>query len=130
MKFPTNSPNMVVIPSNKKGTGFLKTTYDPRYLVGIMKEDEFIFIIDTASKLNAKAYSDKRVNDNLGIPKIYIWLMILSYLLTLGVFIILYIFISSSDENELLLEMGYAFLCASIIIILSVMVSNCRQKNT
>ena len=29
IKFPENSPSLVIIPSNKKGTGFIKTCYDP-----------------------------------------------------------------------------------------------------
>lgn len=36
--FPENSPELIVIPSNRKGTGFIKSCYDPRYLKGIMTE--------------------------------------------------------------------------------------------
>ena len=36
--FPKNSPSLVVIPSNSKGTGFIKSCYDPRFLKGIMSE--------------------------------------------------------------------------------------------
>lgn len=28
LKFPSNNMNLVVIPSNEKGTGFLRTCYD------------------------------------------------------------------------------------------------------
>ena len=30
MIFPENAPGRIIIPSNRKGTGFLKTCYDPR----------------------------------------------------------------------------------------------------
>lgn len=60
MKFPDNSNQLIIIPSNRKGTGFIKTCYDPR-LKGIMTESEFKFVIEQAAKINAKAYSEKRI---------------------------------------------------------------------
>ena len=45
MKFPYNSNELIIIPSNRKGTGFIKTCYDPR-LTGIMSEPEFKFVIE------------------------------------------------------------------------------------
>ena len=50
---PKNSPELVIIPSNNKGTGFLRNTYDIRFLSGIIKEQEFLFVIDQAAKINA-----------------------------------------------------------------------------
>jgi hypothetical protein len=41
LKFPENSPNLVVIPSNEKGTGFLRTCYDEGILKNIMDKDTF-----------------------------------------------------------------------------------------
>jgi nitrate/nitrite transporter NarK len=54
-----------------------------------MKEEEFVYIVDFAAKINAKAYSEKRLADISGTPKIFIWLLILAYSMTFGVFIIL-----------------------------------------
>ena len=63
MEFPKNSNEIIIIPSNSKGTGFIKTCYDPR-LKGIMSENEFKFVIEQAAKINAKAYSEKRIGDD------------------------------------------------------------------
>lgn len=38
LTFPENTSSRVIISSNKKGTGFLRNAYDPRFLVGIIKE--------------------------------------------------------------------------------------------
>lgn len=36
LRFPRNTPNLVVIPSNEKGTGFLRTCYDKDILENII----------------------------------------------------------------------------------------------
>jgi hypothetical protein len=41
LKFPNNNSNLVVIPSNEKGTGFLRTCYDKEILDGIITPEEF-----------------------------------------------------------------------------------------
>lgn len=41
LKFPSNNANLVVIPSNEKGTGFLRTCYDENILNNIISKDEF-----------------------------------------------------------------------------------------
>lgn len=39
LKFPENNHNLVVVPSNEKGTGFLRTCYDSDILAGILTKD-------------------------------------------------------------------------------------------
>lgn len=41
LKFPENSQTLVVIPSNEKGTGFLRTCYDADILEGLLTKDQF-----------------------------------------------------------------------------------------
>lgn len=36
IQFPENTPQLVVIPSNEKGTGFLRTCYDEEILRDII----------------------------------------------------------------------------------------------
>ncbi len=67
LQFPENSPNLVVIPSNEKGTGFLRTCYDEAILKGILTQEEFQNVVDKASKVVAKVYSKKRLADTAGI---------------------------------------------------------------
>lgn len=57
IKFPENSPSLIVIPSNKEGTGFLKYWYDERHLKGKITEEEFDNTVEIAAKISAKAYS-------------------------------------------------------------------------
>jgi len=57
IKFPENSPNMIVIPSNKEGTGFLKYCYDERHLKGKISEEDFDKAVEACAKIAAKAYS-------------------------------------------------------------------------
>ena len=46
IKFPQNSQSLVVIPSNEKGTGFLRTCYSKEILDSIMDQEEFQAIVD------------------------------------------------------------------------------------
>jgi multidrug transporter EmrE-like cation transporter len=69
--FPENSQNLIVISSNDKGVGFLKTCYDGRYCAGIVTKDEFDTIVEKASNLIGKVYSNKRKMDSQGVPVIY-----------------------------------------------------------
>ena len=59
MLFPQNSKKMVIVPSNKEGTGFLNHCYDKQYLKGYITEKEFNAIILICSRIAAKTYSRK-----------------------------------------------------------------------
>ena len=59
MLFPQNSKKMVIVPSNKEGTGFLNHCYDKKYLRGYITEKEFNAIILICSRIAAKTYSRK-----------------------------------------------------------------------
>ena len=57
MLFPQNCIQMVIVPSNKEGTGFLNHCYDKQYLKGFITEKEFNAIILICSRIAARAYS-------------------------------------------------------------------------
>lgn len=82
IKFPENSGSIIVIPSNKEGTGFLKYCYDERHLKGKIGEEEFDSVVEKAAKISAKAYSKKRVMDKSGMGTANTYLMAGSALLT------------------------------------------------
>ena len=63
MLFPSNSKKMVIVPSNKEGTGFLNHCYDKQYLSGFISEKEFNATILICSRIAAKAYSNKQIID-------------------------------------------------------------------
>ena len=57
MLFPQNCKKMVIVPSNKEGTGFLNHCYDKQFLNGFITEKEFNAIVLICSRIAAKAYS-------------------------------------------------------------------------
>ena len=62
---PPSNEQTVIIPSNYKGTGFLRNMYskNKKYIRGLITRKEFDDIIDTASAISAKAYSHNRKAD-------------------------------------------------------------------
>lgn len=64
-RVPTCSEELVVIPSNLKGTGFLRKYYAPnkKYLGGLISKNEFDGVIDTCSVLTAKAFSFCKISE-------------------------------------------------------------------
>jgi nitrate/nitrite transporter NarK len=92
-----------------------------------MKEEEFTYVIDIAAKINAKVYSDKRLADISGTPKIFIWLLILAYIATFGIFITLYLSMSSKHAN-VLFKICYALLAGCLAIVVGVMIFNFCKK--
>jgi len=83
LKFPENHPNLVIIPSNTKGTGFLRSCYDKEILQCLMTEEEFIQIVDQASKITATVYSNKRLADTTGVSFTKLVLMRVAFVMAL-----------------------------------------------
>ena len=63
MNIPQNTPELVIIRANYKGTGFLRNTYDERYLKSRITQEEFLKTVDFASDIMKKLYSKKRNAD-------------------------------------------------------------------
>ncbi|CDW90901.1 UNKNOWN [Stylonychia lemnae] len=127
MKFPDNSNELIIIPSNRKGTGFIKTCYDPR-LKGIMSEQEFKFVIEQAAKINAKAYSEKRIGDAAQTPKWFVWILTISSSLTGVVMLMLYLSIFQDDPTTILM-VAYSILATCLTLVSSVMILNYKSKD-
>ena len=45
LKLPENTSSLIIIPSNGKGSGFLRNAYDSFYCAGYIEQSEFIEII-------------------------------------------------------------------------------------
>lgn len=73
----------MVIPSNEKGTGFLRTCYDAEVLDGILEQKDFQAVVDSASKVVAKVYSRKRLADTAGIDNYKFWISFISFMLAI-----------------------------------------------
>lgn len=122
IKFPENSPSLIVIPSNKEGTGFLKYCYDERHLKGKITEEEFDNIVEAAAKISAKASSKKRIMDKKGIGRPYAGMISLCFLMSLS-----YIFLmlaAAHAESEVLHYLGYVLLIPSLIMMIFISIKN------
>lgn len=83
MLFPENCPTLVIVPSNKEGTGFLNYCYDNNYLKDYISEKEFNAIVLIASKIASKCYSKKKILDKKGVDKGMKVIMIVATLLAI-----------------------------------------------
>ena len=66
---PPNSNQAIYIPSNEKGTGFVRKMYNCNkpFVGGLITANDFKGVVDTASILTAKVYSHNRKKDVEGI---------------------------------------------------------------
>ena len=81
--FPVNNQNLVVVPSNEEGTGFLNYCYDASILRNYMEEEEFDQIVRIASKIAAQCYSKQKVMDKKSLGKNVKVMFLLSSLMAL-----------------------------------------------
>lgn len=51
MNIPQNTPELVIVKANNKGTGFFRNTYDERYLLNRISQEDFVSTIDYASDI-------------------------------------------------------------------------------
>ena len=117
--FPENSEDLVVIPSNKEGTGFLNHCYSKEYLKNFLHEEEFNKIVLAASKIAANAYSKKRILDKQGIPKkvkVQMYLASLLAILSMG-------FVGLSALNKGLFAMVLAQICLAPAMVIVMLIS-------
>eukprot|EP00347_Sterkiella_histriomuscorum_P019658 403340779 len=128
LKFPENGPTLVVIPSNEKGTGFLRTCYDADVLEGLLTKNEFQNVVDVAGKVVAKVYSKKRLADTAGIDNYKFWLSCLSFTLAILFLGIIYVAI---DIESLFLEVSaYCAMAASMFIIVGLSIYECFRDSS
>ena len=100
---PISSERAVVIPSNEKGTGFLRNMYPPsrRLLGGLISSEEFRNVVDTSCKLTAKVYSHNRKKDVEGIPTTLTLVLTLASILVFAYFACIYVGITNPDYEYL-----------------------------
>ena len=65
MLFPKNNAELVIVPSNSEGTGFLNHCYDKKFLRGYLSDMEFNAIILICSRMAAEVYHNKHVIDRM-----------------------------------------------------------------
>lgn len=107
---------MVIIPSNIKGTGFLRNKFkmNKQFLGGLITEEEFNSIVDKCSRLTADVYSHNRKKDIEGVPLLVNISLGLSIILLFCYVILMYYGIRDDDEKERIA--GFFLLGISVFI--------------
>ena len=79
---PESTPNMIIIPMNQHGDGYIVSSYDPRYLTGLMTSGEFRYIATEITRITAVAYSENRIVDIGQVPRKLVWMSVFAYILS------------------------------------------------
>ena len=128
LKFPSNNANLVVIPSNEKGTGFLRTCYDEDILEHIISKDDFQDIVDQASKVVAKVYSKKRLADTAVIDGYKTLLSTIAFLL--GMAFMAMIYIAIDQQIIWMMQAAYGAMSGAFLIIGSLALYECFRDGS
>jgi hypothetical protein len=110
----TNFERNLIIPMVRGNTGFLRNTYNEEILGDIIDENDFLTILDNATKIVEFLYSKKRMQDNLGISKYKLFLSAISMLAIL-IFLVL-IYFAMINENQEFEYISYGFVTAGLVI--------------
>lgn len=125
MLFPQNNRKMVIVPSNKEGTGFLNHCYDKKYLHGVLTEKEFNAIILICSRISARAYSQKQIIDRQKTSDKMLMFIGLS---TLIAFIGIALLTISAIYNSLIIDYFASILLApSILMVFGINIYTWRK---
>ena len=128
LKFPSNNANLVVIPSNEKGTGFLRTCYDQDILEHMISKEDFQDIVDQASKVVAKVYSKKRLADTAEIDGYKTLLSIIAFLLGMAFMVMIYVAI---DQQIIwMMQSAYGAMSGAFLIIGSLALYECFRDGS
>ena len=119
---PASTEFRVIIPSNEKGTGFLRNLFkkNKRFLGGLITCEEFDNCIDTAAKLTAKVYSHNRKKDVEGIPIGINLTLAFASSLILAYFFLMYFGIKQKKEGFRTLAIFLLAISVFIVIVLTV----------
>ena len=90
-QLPESKPSMIIVPMNRHGDGYVVTSYDGRYLKGIMGKSEFLHIASEISRITAHAYSENRIVDVGQVPRKLVWMLVFSYILSMTSILLIFL---------------------------------------
>jgi hypothetical protein len=98
---PKSTEHLVIVPSNIKGTGFLKNLYSKNrsFLSGLITRKEYDEIVEKAAKQTALAYSYNRKKDVEGISPAVVIALFISTVLLFCYFFLMYYGIRDDDAK-------------------------------
>lgn len=125
MLFPDNGPTLVVVPSNKQGTGFLNHCYDEQYLKSFISETEFNAIVLIASQVASKAYAKKKILDKRGVdPRMKLALTISTLM---AITSLATIYESFRSEKQILEIVSHILISVSLLSVFVCMIINWKS---
>jgi hypothetical protein len=129
MLFPENCPTLVIVPSNKEGTGFLNHCYDERFLRDYITVKEFNAIVLITSKIAARAYSKKRLLDKKGMGTPIKTMLVVSTLMALCAMItIINSFMDTENTSQIMMIMSHVLIAPSLLIVFIVSIYNWKRE--
>lgn len=127
MLFPENGPTLVIVPSNKQGTGFLNHCYDEQYLKDHINEKEFNAIVMVASKIASKCYARKKIMDKRGVDPKMKFVLTLATLMAIASLWTVYESFNNGD-NRILLYVSHVLISVSLLSVFACLVINWMSK--
>jgi hypothetical protein len=127
MLFPENGPTLVIVPSNKQGTGFLNHCYDEQFLKDHINEKEFNAIVMVASKIASKCYARKKILDKRGVdPKMKLILTLATLMAIASLWTVYESF--NNGDNRALLYVSHVLISVSLLSVFACLVFNWMSK--
>lgn len=130
---PESNANLIVVPMNKHGDGYLVSSYDGRFLKGKMSKAEFQHITTEISRITAHAYSENRIVDQGKVPRKLVWMLVFSYIISSVVLILSFVAVSITQTrlkaDGVFMGIMIALLCIGAGIAMSVMFMNYFAKD-
>jgi len=127
MLFPENGATLVIVPSNKQGTGFLNHCYDEQYLKDHIKEPEFNAIVMVSSKIASKCYARKKIMDKRGVDPYIKFVLTVATLMAVASLWTVYESFSNGD-NKVLLYVSHVLISVSLLSVFICLVVNWMSK--
>ncbi|CAI2366346.1 unnamed protein product [Moneuplotes crassus] len=117
---PNNSSSLIIIPSNEKGSGFLRNGYDYFYCSSFIQKFEFDQTVDALNLQMAKLFSKKRKIDEAEIPK-YQCVMLGISAITLLLFLIMVFYVPKYGTLYSIATFTACVVSILLIIIISIL---------
>ena len=127
MLFPENGPTLVIVPSNKQGTGFLNHCYDESYLKEHINEKEFNAVVMVASKIASKCYARKKIMDKRGVDPRMKWVLTVATLMAIASLWTVYESFNNGD-NRALLYVSHVLISVSLFSVFMCLLYNWMSK--
>jgi hypothetical protein len=125
-EIPKSTHHIIIIPVKDELYMFEKKTYIEPFMSHIISKIDYDNIIEAGTRVMGQAWSKKRNKDVVKIPKMFIFLSILSILLTF--LYMIFIFLSTSNESFALLLLSIFCVSLASLIAFSLSIYNFRRK--